>query len=89
MRKILRIASAIALLCGLALWLGTGGSLGWTKTSEMTTRIEPVTGLEERVWKKRFVPGADFLVATGVVAGLMFCSSFLFRKKSLNSERDG
>jgi len=82
MRKILRLAAAIALLCGLALWLGAGGSLGWTKTSEMTTRIEPVTGLEERDWKKRFVPGVDFLVATGAVSGLMFCASLLVRKKN-------
>ena len=74
---------ACALLLGsAALWFWGGRSLGWTKTSIMTTRIEPVTGLEERVWEKRFVPGVDFLGGAILVVAVLFCTSFLVRKNN-------
>jgi hypothetical protein len=82
MKQILRIAAAVLLLGGVAVWLRGGQIRGWTKTSVMTTRIEPVTGLEERVWEKRFVPGVDLLGATTLAAGALFCSSFLIRNKN-------
>jgi hypothetical protein len=82
MKSILRIAAAVLLLGGLAVWLWGGQNRGWTKTSVMTTRIEPVTGLEERVWERRFVPGVDLLAATAVGAALLFCGSILVRKKN-------
>ena len=82
MKSSLRIAAAGLLVGGLAVWLWGGGNRGWTKTSVMTTRIEPVTGLEERVWEQRFVPGVDLLGAAAVGAGLLFCLSFLRLKKT-------
>jgi hypothetical protein len=82
MRRILLVAAAALLLGGVAVWFQGGRNRGWTKTSVMTTRIEPVTGLEERVWEKRFVPGVDFLVVTIAGGGVLFLSSFLIRKKN-------
>ena len=83
MRSMLRSAATILLLAGLAVWLWGGQNRGWTKTSVRTTRIEPVTGLEEQVWERRFVPGVDLLIATTLGAGLLYgLSSILTRKKA-------
>jgi len=82
MKKILLASAAALLLGGVAAWFCGGRHWGWTKTSVRTTKIEPVTGLEEQVWEKRFVPGVDFLVATAAGGGVLFFSSFLVRKKN-------
>jgi hypothetical protein len=75
------LALGLALGC-LGLWLATGASRGWTKTSVPVKQVDAVTGIEAVNYEKRFVPGVDFLggglVVTAALAGL----SFLFRNQS-------
>jgi hypothetical protein len=64
----------IIALAAVALWLVLGANSGWTKTSVAVVTLDEVTGLEGRTYKKRFVPGVDFLgvalAGAGVLAGL-------------------
>jgi hypothetical protein len=64
----------IIAFAAVALWLVLGANRGWTKTSVAVVTIDEVTGLEGRTYKKRFVPGVDFLgvslAGAGVLAGL-------------------
>jgi hypothetical protein len=64
----------IIALAAVALWLVLGANRGWTKTSVAVVTLDEVTGLEGRTYKKRFVPGVDFLgvalAGAGVLAGL-------------------
>ena len=64
----------IIAFAAVALWLVLGANRGWTKTSVAVVTVDEVTGLEGRTYKKRFVPGVDFLgvalAGAGVLAGL-------------------
>lgn len=64
----------IIVVAAIALWLVLGANRGWTKTSVAVVTLDEVTGLEGRTYKKRFVPGVDFLAVAvagaGVLAGL-------------------
>jgi hypothetical protein len=64
----------IIAFAAVALWLVLGANRGWTKTSVAVVTLDEVTGLEGRTYKKRFVPGVDFLgvalAGAGVLAGL-------------------
>lgn len=64
----------IIVFAAVALWLVLGANRGWTKTSVEVVKLDEITGLEGRTYKKRFVPGVDFLAVTlagaGVLAGL-------------------
>ena len=64
----------IIVFAAIALWLALGANRGWTKTSVAVVTLDEVTGLEGRTYKKRFVPGVDFLgvalAGAGVLAGL-------------------
>ena len=64
----------------MALWLATGANRGWTKTSVPVKRTDEVTGITVDEYKKRFVPGADFLVAASLASGILAGASFLIPK---------
>jgi len=64
----------------MALWLATGANRGWTKTSVPVKRTDEVTGISVDDYRKRFVPGADFLGAALLASGILAGASFLIRK---------
>jgi len=74
MKRTLRRMALIIVVAAIALWLVLGANRGWTKTSVAVVTLDEVTGLEGRTYKKRFVPGVDFLAVAvagaGVLAGL-------------------
>ena len=79
-----RLALGLA-LAAVAVWLALGANRGWTKTSVPVTTVDEVTGIENRVYKSRFVPGIDFLGATLLGASLLAGSTLLIRNKAQNS----
>ena len=81
MRTALRWMALGVALATVGVWLFGGPNLGWTKTSVPVTKVEEVTGLDQTVWEKRFLPGVDF-VAAGLAAGVaLFGVSFVFRRR--------
>jgi len=82
MRKTLRLLALAVVLAAAGMWLATGASRGWTKTSVAKKTLDEVTGLEGITYEKRFVAGLDFLGAAGLGAGVLAGASFLFRKPS-------
>ncbi len=81
MRKALLIVGIVLSLGGPAFWFAKGGNTGWTKTQVQETVVDPVTEIEQPVWKKRFVPGIDFLVAVDTVGLVLICGSLLLGRK--------
>jgi hypothetical protein len=82
MRRLLRILAATAALVAVALWLASGASRGWTKTSVPVKQLDAVTGIEAVTYEKRFVPGVDFLGGALLVAVALAGLSFLFRNQT-------
>ncbi|MCS7090421.1 MAG: hypothetical protein RMN51_08965 [Verrucomicrobiota bacterium] len=78
-RRVFRLASLGLLLAGVGLWLLGGAHVGWTQTSVPIRTLDEVTGLEAVQYKRRFVPGVDFLAIILCVAGLLAGTSFLLR----------
>lgn len=60
-------------------WIATGANRGWTKTSVPVRTLDEVTGIVGIEYRKRFVPGIDFLGAAIVVALGLEGISFFFR----------
>lgn len=81
MRTILRLTALLVGLGAAGWWLATGRNTGWTKTSVVTYRLDPVTEINEPVWQKRFVPGVDFLAGSALAATVFFGASFFCRRK--------
>ena len=76
MRIKLRIVALLLALTILGFWFIGGRNLGWTKTSVVHKRVDPVTEIEVNVYQKGFVPGIDFLgagLALAVVVGGVSC----------------
>lgn len=69
--RALRIAALAALVGALALWVGTGANLGWTKTSRIVTRHDEITGIDYPVHEKAFVAGIEVPVAGLLAAGTL------------------
>lgn len=85
MRKVLRTFAIVLVLASAACWLAAGSNLGWTKTSVPLKTVDEVTGLDHIEWRKKFVPGIDFLGATLVAAVVLAGASFAFRNKSVET----
>lgn len=79
-----RLALGLA-LAAVAVWLALGANRGWTKTSVPVTTVDEVTGIENRVYQSRFVPGIDLLGVTLLGAGLLAGSTLLIRNKTQTS----
>jgi hypothetical protein len=86
MKRALRILSATVLIGALALWLGTGGHHGWTRTSVPVRTLDAVTGIEGIDYRQRFVPGLDFLGVALLATGLLAGTSFLIRKPTTHPQ---
>jgi hypothetical protein len=83
MRKALLILGIVLSTGGPAFWYLKGGHTGWTKTQVLEVVVDPVTEIEQPVWKEQFVPGIDFLVAVDAVGLVLVVGSLLTgRKKS-------
>ena len=82
MKKTLRILAAILLAGSLVFWAAAGANRGWTKTQIPIKTVDTVTGLDGIQWQKKFVPGADFLAAALLGAGVLAGLSLLVPLKS-------
>lgn len=83
MRTLFRLAALLVALVTLALWAWGGFHRGWTKTSVLRERPDPVVPeLIERTWEKKFVPGLDFLAGGALAASLLAGISFFCRRKA-------
>ncbi|MBI3849315.1 MAG: hypothetical protein HY298_03335 [Verrucomicrobia bacterium] len=80
-RKILRVLALALLVGAVGVWLATGASRGWTKTSVPIDKTDEVTGITNPEYQKRFVAGVDFLGTALLGAGVLMAASFLFRNK--------
>lgn len=80
MKKFLQLLAVLVLLAAGTTWLATGASRGWTKTSVMVKTLDPVTGIEGISYRKKFLPGVDFLGAAFGGAAVLMGASFFIRK---------
>ncbi len=80
MKRGLRILALVLALATATLWLVAGANRGWTRTSVPIKIVDEVTGIEGIQYRKRFVPGLDFLGAGLFGAGFVLTGSLLFRK---------
>jgi len=83
--RVLQLASLVVILSAAAFWFFTGANFGWTKTSIPIKTMDEVTGIEGITYKRRFLPGVDFLGAALLGSGILACSSLAFRKQSTPS----
>ena len=81
MKKTLRAVSIISEVIIVGFWFFGGMQLGWTRTSETTMKVDPVTSLDYPVTEKKFTPGVDFLVVGCGASGFLFAMSYLFGRK--------
>ena len=80
--RYLRLIALLLVLVALTAWAATGAHRGWTKTSVPVRRTDEITGLTVDDYRKRFVPGVDFLGVAGFAAAVLFAASFLARKSA-------
>ena len=81
MKCVLQLLAVMVLVAVGATWLATGANCGWTKTSVMVKTLDPVTEIEGITYRKKFLPGVDFLGGAAVVAAGLAGASFFFRNK--------
>ena len=74
MRRGLRILAAVLALATLAVWLATGAHTGWTRTSRVVMKIDPVTELEYPESEPTFVAGVE-VVGGGLGLALLLASA--------------
>lgn len=84
MKKALQILAVLVVLAAGTTWLTTGANRGWTKTSVAVKTLDPVTGIEGISYRKKFLPGVDFLGAAFGGAALIAGASLFFRKPKTN-----
>ena len=81
MKRSLRILALVAALAAVSVWLATGASRGWTRTSAPVKTLDPVTGIEGIEYRKQFVPGLDFLAGALLGAAMLGGVSLFFGNK--------
>jgi len=83
MKLFLRLAGLAIAVVTLALWFFGGMNRGWTKTSVMVERPDPVIPeLTQRTWERRFLPGLEFLAGGLLLGGALAASAYLVRGPS-------
>ena len=80
MKRTLQILALVVALGGVITWAATGANRAWTKTSVAVKTLDEVTGIEGITYKKKFLPGVDFLGAVLGGAALLGGASCFFRK---------
>lgn len=76
---LLRALALAVLVCGLAVWVGSGARVGWTQTSTVRMQTDEITGIEYPVRQPGFVAGLEVPVLAAVAAGVLGGLSFLRR----------
>ncbi len=82
----LRIFAALVLLAGFGFWGASGANRGWTKNSVALERTDEVTGIVSHEYRKKFVPGVDFLAGILLAAGALAGVSIFFRKPPTSNQ---
>ncbi len=79
MKRLLRYTAALLVPTSVIIWLATGASRGWTKTSFPVKAVDEVTGIEGISYQPRFVPGLDFLGSALAGACVLAVASLAFK----------
>ena len=82
MKKALRLFALLVALAAAVVWLATGANRGWTKTSVPVKTLDEVTGIEGITYKKKFLPGVDFLAAAFAGSVVLAGASLFFRRSN-------
>ena len=80
MRRMLQILAVVMVVGAALTWAALGANRGWTKTSVPVITVDEVTGIEDRRYEDRFVPGVDFLGGAVLAGGLFMGISLLLSK---------
>ena len=80
MKTALRTLAVVLALAAVIVWLATGANRGWTKNQVEVKTLDEVTGIEQRTWQDKFLPGVDFLGAGLLIAAGLAGGSLFFRK---------
>ena len=80
MKQILQILALAIVLTASAIWLAAGANRAWTKTEVQIKTLDEITGIEGISYRKKFLPGVDFLAAAFGGATLLAGASLFFRK---------
>jgi hypothetical protein len=77
MRRWLAVLAALLAVVTVTVWVITGASRGFTKTSVAVEKTDEITGLTYREYERRFVAGAELLaLGLGLSAALVGVSRF-------------
>lgn len=87
MKGVLRMSAGVILLATLAVWVFTGAHTGWTRTSTVVMKIDPVTELEYPESEPTFVAGVEVLGGGLGLSLLLAGGSFLFRYQPTSKQR--
>lgn len=79
-RVLLRGAGVLLALFTFCFWAAKGYHRGWTQNQVPVKQVDPVTELEFVTYKKRFVPGLDYLGGGIFVGVLLFGATFVGRR---------
>jgi len=85
-RSLWTLALALAGVASLS-WLVLGAHRGWTRTSVPVKIVDEITGIQGIEYRKRFVPGVDFLGAALLGAGILAGLSMLVPKPPTQSNQ--
>lgn len=81
MKRLLCILALVLAVASSMFWLVTGASGGWTKTSLPVRTVDEVTGIEGIEYRKKFVPGIDFLGGALLGAALLAAGALFLTSK--------
>lgn len=81
MKSMLRILAGGVAGLTLAVWLVTGAHTGWTKTSKVTIKTDPVTELDYPESEPAFIAGVEVVGAGMMLALLLACGSLFCRNQ--------
>jgi hypothetical protein len=77
MKSTLRILAAMVAGLTLTVWLVTGAHTGWTRTSKVTMKFDPVTELTYPDSEPAFMAGVE-IVGGGLFFALLLAGGSLF-----------
>lgn len=83
MKRGIQILAAALAVATLGFWFAKGANVGWTKDRiEVIKSIDPVTGIAEREWQDKYMPGLNVLGGGLAIAGALFVGSLFIRKQT-------
>jgi hypothetical protein len=85
MKRTLRILALVVGVGAVAWWAAAGAHRGWTRTSEAVKTVDEVTGIEATSYRRRFLPGVDFLGGALLGAIVLGGASLLLPERGARS----